>query len=141
MGLRVAVCEDYLLVAWALRLLVVDAGHHVCGIASDPDTCIAMARVERPDIVLMDIRLAHGTCGVEAAGRLWAELRIRSVYTTAYRNDATQQDGVVGLLLKPYNRRDVCLSLEAVEAILSGREPDEVPPQLTLFGRGGAAAD
>jgi DNA-binding response OmpR family regulator len=47
-----------------------DAGYHVCGIASDVAEGVARARRCKPDLALLDLRLAGGGLGAEIAARL-----------------------------------------------------------------------
>jgi two-component system, response regulator PdtaR len=46
---------------------VTELGHPVCAMASTEEGAIAGAATHRPDMVLMDLRLAHGGSGAEAA--------------------------------------------------------------------------
>lgn len=131
--MKLLIVEDYLLVAWALRLLVTELGHTVVGIATFPDKAIRIAQEAEPDLALVDIRLENNTSGVDAARGIYETCGVRSLYVTAYRNDAKRIQAALGCLLKPYSQADIRLSLEAVERILGGQEPGKTPAPLELF--------
>lgn len=60
---RVLVVEDEFFVALDLESILLEAGKEVVGIAAEADEAVVLARRERPDLVLMDIRLAGGSDG------------------------------------------------------------------------------
>lgn len=132
--MKVLIIEDYLLVAWALRLLVLecDPTISVCGIATCPDRAVALAKLHEPDLALVDIRLENNTSGVDAA-RALGQMGIRSIYVTAYRNDAVQVEGSIGTLIKPYSSGDIRSVLRLAENVLEQREPGPIPASFVLF--------
>jgi two-component system, response regulator PdtaR len=74
--------------------------------ASTEDGAIASAEVHRPDIVLMDLRLAHGGSGAEAACQIYKSLRIRSIVVSA-NIDATAREALqncapIAFVAKPF---------------------------------------
>ena len=68
--MNVLIVEDEVLIAMHLELLVTGFGHEVCAIALSAAEAIAHAAAHRPDVALMDVRLAGGSSGIEAAGEL-----------------------------------------------------------------------
>jgi DNA-binding NarL/FixJ family response regulator len=103
---RIAVVEDDYLVASQMEAALTDAGFDVCGIASSADEAIALARRERPALVVMDIRLSGARDGIDAALELFAAQGIRCVFATAHHHaDArarAQPARPLGWLAKPY---------------------------------------
>jgi CheY-like chemotaxis protein len=79
----VLIVEDEWLIAMDLAETVRQAGHEVLAIAGDPAEAIAAAKTDKPDLALMDLRLANGTSGVEAAQRLWDEMGLRCIFVSA----------------------------------------------------------
>lgn len=80
----ILIVEDEAIGAMYLRRTLERMGHRVVGIEECGETAIATALAERPDLVLMDIRLKGDMDGVTAARRLWQEAAIPSVFITAY---------------------------------------------------------
>jgi two-component system, response regulator PdtaR len=101
------IVENDCLIAEALRHACDEAGYNVVGIAVDAAQTISIAERERPDLVLMDIKLSGGSDGVEAASLLRKRFGIGSIFTTAYNDPHTLERGKradpVGWLFKPYD--------------------------------------
>jgi DNA-binding NarL/FixJ family response regulator len=132
--MKLLIVEDYMLVAMALKLLVIELGHTVVGVASTPSKAIRIAEEMRPDLALVDIRLEHNTNGVDAANEIYEQFGIRSIYVTAYRRDAIPIRASLGCLLKPYSQNDIRLSLNAMECVLNGEPlPAKIPEALELY--------
>lgn len=71
--IRVLLVDDQVLVRAGLRALVdAEPGMTVVGEAGDGDAAVDAARRERPDVVLMDIRMP-GTDGLAATQRISAD--------------------------------------------------------------------
>lgn len=86
---RILVVEDEALVAMATSQLLEDAGYEVVGMAADGAQAMRLAEQEKPDLVLMDIRLRGGDDGVETAGRLRERFGLRILYVSAHGDSAT----------------------------------------------------
>ena len=65
--MRVLIVEDDAIIAMHIAMLVAEFGHEPCATASSGPEAVAKAAELRPDVVLMDIRLAGGSSGVDAA--------------------------------------------------------------------------
>jgi two-component system, response regulator PdtaR len=85
---------------------LLDAGFNVVGIAASTSEAIALAQSEKPDLALMDIRLAGSRDGVDAALQIFSETGIRCVFATAHNDPATRQRAEparpLGWVSKPY---------------------------------------
>lgn len=81
--MRVLICEDEALIAMHLEMLVESLGHAVCAIAIDVDEAVAAAAADRPDVVLVDMRLARGTSGIEVARELRRRWDIPAIVISA----------------------------------------------------------
>jgi DNA-binding NarL/FixJ family response regulator len=88
--LRVLVLEDEALIAMELESILEQQGHEVVDAVATEADAIAAARLTRPDLVLMDVRLARGGDGVATAIRLRQELGIRSIFITAQSDQVTR---------------------------------------------------
>jgi CheY-like chemotaxis protein len=104
---RVLIVEDEYLVALTAEDALLDAGYTVVGIAASAEEAVKLAEVERPDLVLMDIRLVGQRDGIDAAAEIRARFGIFSLFATAYSDPATRTRGdaaasPLGWLAKPY---------------------------------------
>ena len=103
--LRIAVAEDEWLLAEQLCAQLESLGHEVVGIARTGPELMATVTRERPDLALVDIRLARGSDGLAAAKRIWEQLRVPAIAATGHLTaDEAQAAGLLGLLRKPLTR-------------------------------------
>jgi len=119
-GPRVLVVEDEWLISIQLEQTLAAAGFEVVGTAGHAADAVALAGRERPDLVLMDIRLRGPVDGVEAAREIADRFGIRSLFVSAHADPATVARGSTvspaGWLPKPFTEAEL---LRAVRAALS----------------------
>ena len=113
-----AIVEDELLIAMNIEMDVEDAGHEVIGSAMTADDAVALAERTRPDIMLMDLRLANGSCGADAARRILERFGIRSIFlsgnlTPDKRAELADLDPIA-MPNKPFSPHELTLALQAV---------------------------
>ena len=88
--MRVLIVEDEAIIAMYLAMLVTDFGHTVCGTADSASGAIELAADRCPDLVLMDIRLANGSSGIDAARELHARHGLRCIFLSANLDELTK---------------------------------------------------
>jgi len=122
MGLEVLVVEDQVLIAIHLQDLVEDAGHRVVAITHDADSALTAAASERPAIAIMDIRLAHGTSGVDVARQLYERHGMRCWFVSANINDEVRSRVAdlrpLGFIGKPFLAVEVIAAVQAAAIAL-----------------------
>ncbi len=129
--LRLLVVDDHEVVRKGLvALLDRRPGFQVVAQAGSVEASIAQARLHRPDIVVMDVRLPDGS-GVEACREIRAELpETRVIMLTSFPDDEAVLSAIVagaaGYLLKQIRARDLVSALEAV-----GRGESLLDPAVT----------
>ena len=94
--MRVLIVEDDALIAMHLAMVVAEFGHDVCATAATAAEAIALAALHNPDVVLMDIRLAQGSSGIDAAREIHAQHGLRCIFLSGNLDTATRS------LLEPY---------------------------------------
>ncbi|OEI70186.1 response regulator transcription factor [Curtobacterium sp. ER1/6] len=116
--IRVVVADDHPIVRAGIVALLQDADDvSVVGQASDGETAVSIALAERPDVVLMDLRMP-GIDGDEATARIIArEPGIRVLILTTYESDdqilAAIEAGAAGYLLKAAPESEILAGLRA----------------------------
>jgi CheY-like chemotaxis protein len=120
---RVLVVEDEFFLAVQIEEWLLDNGLEVVDVVHTADEAIAVAETERPDLVIMDIRLASETDGITAALEILDRTGIRCIFATAFADAATRDRGEkarpYGWLRKPF-ASDVLLG--AVKTAFESRD-------------------
>jgi DNA-binding NarL/FixJ family response regulator len=122
--IRVAICDDQALVRDGLRVqLGLTSDIHIVGEASDGEQAVALARRERPDVMLMDVRMPV-LDGIEATRRIVADpatAGVRVLILTTFDLDenvyAALSAGASGFLLKDATPAEI---VHAVRVIAGG---------------------
>jgi DNA-binding NtrC family response regulator len=140
---KLLIVEDQFVEADYLRLMLVQAGYAVTGIAHSVVQAQQMIKQERPDIVLLDIYLKGKLTGIDLARQLREE-NIAFVYLSASSNEevlnVAKTTQPYGFLVKPFRERDLLVTLEiaryrhdhSMEAIL--RREAHLKDQLSAMG-------
>ena len=105
------IVEDDYLVASEIEDALLEAGLSVVGIADSAEEALAIAGLEKPDLAVMDIRLAAGRDGIDAAIQLFAVYGIRCVFATAHADAEVRRRAQparpLGWVAKPYTMRSL----------------------------------
>lgn len=80
----VLIIEDETFIAMDLESLVRNLGHNVIGVARTHSDAVALARAQRPGLILADIQLADGSSGLDAVNELLNTFEVPVVFITAY---------------------------------------------------------
>jgi CheY-like chemotaxis protein len=111
---RILIVEDERIVAEDLKRLLVKMGYGVTGIAASGEEAFQSVKNQKPDLVLMDIRIQGPQDGIEVAEYLYAEYDLPVSYLTAFADaptlDRAKATMPYGYILKPFEPR----SLQAV---------------------------
>lgn len=130
--MKILIVEDEFYVAMSLKLLLEVMGHEVVGVADDVTTAVDNLEPTLPQLAFIDIQLAHGASGLEAA----AELRKRGViciFLTGNPPERQRPDLALGCLSKPYTDKTLAGAISVAEAIIQGTPLPAAPPDLELY--------
>jgi DNA-binding response OmpR family regulator len=119
--LRVLIAEDQLLIADLLEEALIECGYEVCGIARTVDEGVALGELHKPDLAILDVRLARGGRGPEIARRLSSRGKFGVLYATgddARNSTLTQADGDASIA-KPYSPEEVIRALAIVREVVT----------------------
>lgn len=124
-SLRLIVVEDEPAVAQVIKDAVEDLGHTVCGMARTEQEAVDLAERERPELALMDVRLAAGGDGIVAARKLAAGFGIRSIFLSGYADHATMrrltETYPLGVVHKPFSMAQLKSALDLAGRRLRAR--------------------
>jgi two-component system, response regulator PdtaR len=114
---RVLVVEDEFFLAVQIEEWLLGDGFEVVDVVHTGEEAIAVAAAERPDLVIMDVRLASETDGIAAALDILDRTGIRCIFATAFADAPTRERGEkarpFGWLRKPFTAEAL---LDAVKA-------------------------
>src|SRR5450631_1487029 len=113
--LKVLIAEDDLMIADLVEEILIEHGYEVCGIARTVAEAVVLAQHHKPDLAVLDLRLADGGLGTEIAAQLLPLGRLGVLYATGNITQVvlTTADGDASLS-KPYRSVDLLRSLEIV---------------------------
>jgi len=113
---RILVVEDETIVAMDIRGTLQRLGYDVVAVVSSGDAAVEAAAEQRPDLVLMDIRLQGGMDGVEAAVRIREKSPVPIVFLTAHADEGTLERTKLaapyGYVLKPFDDGELSRAVE-----------------------------
>lgn len=113
---RILIIEDEAVTAMDLKTELEGFGYDVVGIADDKVSAVWLASESNPDLVLTDIRLAHGDSGIEAAQEIIDMMDVAIVFLTAHSDQRTLNNAValapLAFLVKPFDARELNATIE-----------------------------
>jgi two-component system, response regulator PdtaR len=120
--LKILIVEDEpLLAATVKHLIELNPCRQVTGIAEDLTAALRSVDERRPDLALVDLKLARGSTGYSVAVKL-GEIGIPCLFTTGNVPSFAMPELALGCLSKPFDEEDLVQALKAVEDKLRGRE-------------------
>lgn len=113
---KVMIVEDNAMVAEDCRECLEMLGYRVVATVASGEESIRRAEADRPDVVLMDIRLRDQMDWIDAAGQIYDRFDIPVLFLTAYSDpdllQRAKRVGSFGYLVKPFEERELMAMLE-----------------------------
>jgi response regulator NasT len=118
-ALRILIAEDETIIRLDLRAMLEGAGFEVCAEARDGVEAVELARAERPDLAVLDVKMPR-LDGIDAARQILDERPIPIVMLTAYGQEElvsrAVEAGVFGYLVKPFREPDLLPAIHTARA-------------------------
>ncbi len=112
---KVVIAEDEAIIRLDLKEMLEEEGLEVVGEAADGEAAVRLATDQRPDLVIMDIKMP-GMDGLSAAERLAESGDAAVLILTAFsQKDLVQraaEAGAMGYLVKPFQKSDLMPAIE-----------------------------
>jgi two-component system, response regulator PdtaR len=103
---RILIVEDDYFIANELEHGLREAGYDVVGVAVTATEAVDLAVQLKPDIAIVDIRLARNSDGIATAVSLRETCNVRSIFATAHADPETRRRAEkaepLGWVTKPY---------------------------------------
>ncbi len=125
---KILIVEDDLMLADFAEEILVEHGYEISGIARTVAEAVALARHSRPDLVILDLRLADGGLGTEVAAQLASLGRPGILYVTGNMSQVALTNGDA-CMAKPYRSADLLRGLEIVAEIVATGKAQRPFPQ------------
>jgi CheY-like chemotaxis protein len=120
----ILVVEDDALLALDVEAILTSAGHSVLGPVASAAEALELVKENTPDLALVDLGLSEGPVGAALARYLLWRFSIHSIFITGNTQGATaHQDAALGLLRKPFTRKDLLSSIALAQAMMAGSVP------------------
>ena len=112
---RVVIAEDEALIRMDLAEMLAEEGYAVVGQAGDGQRAVELAEQERPDLVILDVKMPV-LDGIAAAERIAAARIAPVVILTAFSQrelvERARDAGAMAYLVKPFTRSDLVPAIE-----------------------------
>lgn len=112
---HVLIVEDEFVVANSLRLLLQKADYNVTGIAASVDEALQLLKAQKPELVILDIRLNGEESGIDLARILKNEF-IAFIYLSANSDqmilEKAKSTEPYGFMVKPFREKDLLITLD-----------------------------
>jgi len=114
--IKILIVEDEAIIAMEIEISLKSLGYQVTSIVDTGDKAIEKAEEDKPDIILMDIRIKGEMDGIEAADIIRSRFEIPIIFLTAYLDENRLERAKLtmpfGYILKPVQERDLRITIE-----------------------------
>jgi diguanylate cyclase (GGDEF)-like protein/PAS domain S-box-containing protein len=136
---KILVVEDEMIVAMDIQSALRNLGHIIAGSAATGQEAIRLARVSRPDLVLMDIKLKGEMTGIQAADVIRTQENLPVVFLTAFTDTGTLNSAALaqpfGYIVKPFDGKelDSAIAMALYRHRLEGKLKESEEKHRNLF--------
>jgi len=113
---KILIVEDEVIIALQLESQMQSLGYEVTSVVNTGEKAIEKAETDKPDLILMDIRIKGEMDGIETAEVIRNKFNIPVVFSTAYLDHERIERAKItmpfGYVLKPIQERDLRVTLE-----------------------------
>jgi CheY-like chemotaxis protein len=115
---KILIVEDDMIISLVVENMIKKLGHTLVGKSASGEEAIDLALEQKPDIILMDIRLKGEIDGIEAVTRIKDQIKTDVIYLTGNSDkvnyDRAKATECIDLISKPFTIGELTRSLERV---------------------------
>lgn len=120
---KILIVEDEMLIGANISLQLSKLGYQITGLVPKGEEALEQIRIERPDMVLLDIQLKGKLDGIETAILIQREFNIPVIYLTANADEAhferAKATNPYAFISKPFKKADLQYAVQlAADRIL-----------------------
>lgn len=108
--LRIVLVEDEPFIALLLEDLLTEMGHTICATTSTQKDAIDAARLEKPDLMIVDCRLREGN-GIDAVAVILQDGFVPHIFMTGDDLRGQKLDPAAVVLNKPFLDKDLIAAI------------------------------
>ncbi len=112
----ILIVEDDYIVAKIIEKSLISLGYAIAGLVATGEDAIAKAESEKPDLILMDIRLQGEMDGIEASEKIRERSNIPVIFLTAFSDQSTFERALVtapyGYIIKPFSANTLSTTIK-----------------------------
>ncbi|MBT4089109.1 MAG: response regulator, partial [Deltaproteobacteria bacterium] len=113
---RILIVEDEAIIAMEIENQLQGLGYEVTSIVDTGEKAIKKTEVDKPDLMLMDIRIKGEMDGIDTAEVIRSRFGIPVIFSTAYLDEERIERAKItmpfGYVLKPIQERDLKVTIE-----------------------------
>ncbi len=113
---KILIVEDEAIIAMEIENQLESLGYEITSIADTGEKAIEDTEEDKPDLILMDIRIKGEMDGIETASRIQHKLDTPIIFLTAHAEEEKLERAKLtlpyGYLLKPVQDRDLMVTIE-----------------------------
>jgi len=113
---KILIVEDEAIIAMEIEHQLQRLGYEVTSLVDTGEKAIKKAESDKPDLILMDIRIKGKMDGIETAQEIWFKNSIPVIFCTAFLDDDKIERAKkilpFGYLLKPIQENDLNVSIK-----------------------------
>ncbi len=138
---RILIVEDEHLISMELKQLLNEMGFFQIDRTSTGEEAVKLARTQKPDLILMDIKLTEAMDGISSAEEILSNQNTAIVYLTAFDDEETIERVKLtrpyGYLLKPFKKHEleVCVETALYKHQISKKLSLQEKKYRTLFNK------
>lgn len=115
-AIKILIVEDEMVIAANISLQLSELGYEVTGILPRGEEALSHIKIDKPDIVLLDIQLKGELDGIETAQEIQKHYKIPIIYLTANSNEAhfnrAKETHPYAFISKPFKKLDLQRAIE-----------------------------
>ncbi|MEX0289818.1 MAG: LytR/AlgR family response regulator transcription factor [Flavobacteriaceae bacterium] len=133
---RILIVEDDMIIAANLSLQLTNLGYEIVGIETRGEEALEHARLNTPDIILMDINLRGALDGIETVKAIQEYIDVPIIYLTANSDETTFMNARStrphAFISKPFNPVDLQRTVALVAEQISKNDTTKSPVQAEM---------
>lgn len=114
--IQILIVEDELIIAEDVKNSLIKKGFDVLGIAMDYDEAISILKLNKPDLILLDVNLNSVKDGIDLANTINEYYVIPFIFTTSYSDSSTleraKKTNPINYLVKPFKEEQLIAAIE-----------------------------